>query len=131
MTVCQKCIALVDSYLERQKKPGAAALQDDTKSVVIDMLVDPASAKGHTVPTPDELSEEIIMLLSAGNDTTSDALIIGLYQICRNPEILGRMEKELGDAYPNVHDTDAINYENSRNLPYLVRDGFYHHLVYF
>lgn len=90
------------------------------KSVVIDMLVDPKSAKGHVVPTSEQLTEEIIMLLSAGNDTTSDALIIGIWLICRHPEVLERFEQELKQAFPNAENTDAITYENVRNLPYLV-----------
>jgi cytochrome P450 len=51
--------------------------------VVIYMLVDAKLAKGHVVPTAEQLTEQVIMLLSAGNDTTSDALIIGIWQICR------------------------------------------------
>ena len=89
------------------------------KSVVIDMLVDANSAKGHVVPTPEQLTEEIIMLLSAGNDTTSDALIVGLWEICRHPEVLQQLETELTERFPNVRDTDVIIYENVRDLPYL------------
>jgi cytochrome P450 len=90
------------------------------KSVVIDMLVDARSAKGHVVPTAEQLTEEIIMLLSAGNDTTSDALIIGIWQICRHPEVLQLLEEELVKEFPIVKNTDAIIYENVRSLPYLV-----------
>ena len=90
------------------------------KSVVIDMLVNANSAKGHVVPTPEQLTEEIIMLLSAGNDTTSDAMIIGIWEVCRHSGVLQRLESELKEAFPNVQNTDAITYENVRNLPYLV-----------
>lgn len=90
------------------------------KSVVIDMLVDANSGKGHVVPTAEQLTEEIIMLLSAGNDTTSDALIIGIWQICRHPEVLQKLEDELDIAFPSVKNTDDITYENVRSLPYMV-----------
>jgi cytochrome P450 len=90
------------------------------KSVVIDMLVDANSTKGHVVLTPEQLTEEIIMLLSAGNDTTSDALIIGIWQICRHSEVLQQLEDELRQTFPNVRDHDAITYDNVQNLPYLV-----------
>ncbi|KAF2473016.1 cytochrome P450 [Lindgomyces ingoldianus] len=115
----EKCMDLVDSYLERRNNSSPESFPEDTMSVVIDMVIDPAAAKGHIVPTSDQLSEEIIMLLSAGNDTTSDALIIGIYQICRHPEVLGRLEDELTKAFPNIEDTDAINYENTKDLSFL------------
>ena len=90
------------------------------KSVVIDILVDAKSAKGHVVLTAEQLTEEVIMLLSAGNDTTSDALIIGIWQICRYPEVLQLLEDELDNAFPSVQNADSITYENVRSLPYLV-----------
>lgn len=90
------------------------------KSVVIDMLVDSTAAKGHVVPTSDQLTEEMIMLLSAGNDTTSDALIIGIWQICRHPEVLQQLELELKTAFPSIHNSDAITYEHVKPLPYIV-----------
>jgi cytochrome P450 len=104
----KKCTALVKSYLERQEKNTSAEEPGDMKSVVIDMLVDVMSAKGHVVPTAEQLTEEIIMLLSAGNDTTSDALIIGIWQICRHPEVLQSLEDELYREFPSVENTSSI-----------------------
>ncbi|OAL43511.1 cytochrome P450 [Pyrenochaeta sp. DS3sAY3a] len=119
MVFKEKCTALVHSYLERQKSTASAREPDHMKSVVIDMLVDSTAAKGHIVPTPDQLTEEMIMLLSAGNDTTSDALIIGIWQICRHPEVLQRLERELQTAFPSIHNSDAITYESVKSLPYI------------
>lgn len=89
------------------------------KSVGTDMLVDARSVKGHVVPTAEQLTEEIIMLLPAGNDTTSDALIIVIWQICRHPEVLQILKKELVKDSPIVKNTDSIIYENVISLPYL------------
>ncbi|KAL6702550.1 hypothetical protein ACN47E_001547 [Coniothyrium glycines] len=114
----EKCTSLVHSYLERQKI-GDLKGSEDVKSVVIDMLIDPSSAKGHKVPSHEQLTEEIIMLLSAGNDTTSDALIVGIWEICRNPEVHKRLETELSDVFPSVDNTDIITLENLKDLPYL------------
>jgi cytochrome P450 len=116
----KKCAALVKSYLESQKDYISTTEPEYMNSVVIDMLVDAKSAKGHVVPTAEQLTEEVIMLLSAGNDTTSDALIIGIWQICRHPEVLRLLEDELNKAFPSVKNTDSITYENLRSLPYLV-----------
>jgi cytochrome P450 len=116
----KKCTALVKSYIERQKNNSSVKEPEDMKSVVIDMLVDVMSAKGHVVPTAEQLTEEVIMLLSAGNDTTSDALIIGIWQICRHPKVLQLLEDELYREFPSVENTSSITYENVRSLPYLV-----------
>lgn len=115
------------SYLERQKSNTSAHEPDHMKSVVIDMLVDASAEKGHIVPTSEQLTEEMIMLLSAGNDTTSDALIIGIWQVCRHPEVLHRLEHELEIAFPSIKNSDTITYESVKPLPYLVSLHFGNH----
>jgi cytochrome P450 len=91
---------------------------DFNKSVVIDTLVDPTSAKDHSVLDASQLAEEVIMLLSAGNDTTSDAIIVGIYQSIRNLSVHRQLTEELTAAFPShVH----ITYDRAKKLPYLVR----------
>lgn len=102
---------------------------DFNKSVVIDTLVDPNATKDHSILDAGQVADEVIMLLSAGNDTTSDAMIVGIYEIVKNKRIYGALNEELKSAFPQLeHD---INYNNSCRLPYLVRhanseDSFEH-----
>lgn len=85
---------------------------------MIDMLMDPSAVKGHSLPTLEELSDELAMLLTAGSDTSSNAIISGIYYICHHVDVYQRLFEELQDAFPFL-DTD-ITYENTRKLPYLV-----------
>jgi cytochrome P450 len=81
--------------------------------------VNPESAKDHSTLNASQLAEEVIMLLSAGNDTTSDAMIVGVYQILRNPKIHQKLNDELSMSFPSLH--DDITYEKAKKLTYLVR----------
>lgn len=87
------------------------------RSAVIDMLMDPSSAKGHIIPTPDELNDELIVLLTAGNDTTSNSMIVGTYQICKHTEIYSKLNAELEEYFPSLN--EDITYEKAKGLPYL------------
>jgi cytochrome P450 len=118
-------MGLVDNYLRAREAPTVDSRipgnskTDFDRSVVIDLLVDPASAKDHSVLNASQLAEEAIILLSAGNDTTSNAMVIGIYQVLKHPGIHERLTKELTKAFPTA--PKGISYEEARKLPYLVR----------
>lgn len=84
------------------------------------MLMDPKAAKDHQVPNLEELNDELVMLLTAGNDTTSTALIYGLYQVYTKPAVYAKIFRELSEEFPSLE--EEITYERVRKLPYLVRD---------
>lgn len=89
------------------------------RSIVIDTLLDPKAAKDHSVLDADQLAAEVIMLLSAGNDTASDAMIVGIYQTLRNPTVYRKLTDELDHFFPNIR--EEITYDKAKRLPYLVR----------
>ena len=54
--------------------------------------MDPASAKGYVPLCLEHLNEEILVLLGAGNDTTSNAMILGIVSYlskAQNPAATG------------------------------------------
>jgi cytochrome P450 len=89
------------------------------RSIVIDTLLDPNAAKDHSVLDADQLAAEVIMLLSAGNDTASDAMIVGIYQTLRSPTVYWTLTDELNHFFPNVR--EEITYDKAKRLPCLVR----------
>jgi len=82
------------------------------------MLMDPESAKDHRVLSTAEVNDEVIMLLTAGNDTTSNSMIIGIFQICRNLAVHKRLQDELQGAFPKLD--GVIDLDTTKTLPYLV-----------
>jgi len=125
----RKCRAITKSYLEvfdphsavyvARKDfnvPSAIAAHAD-RSAVIDMLMDPLTVKGHTVPSLEQLNDEAVILLTAGNDTTSNSMIFGLYQICNNMSVYNTLFQELQGYFPSVD--QQITYEDAKQLPYL------------
>ncbi|KAF1956651.1 cytochrome P450 [Byssothecium circinans] len=119
----KNCVSLVDDYLRERDlprvgvTPGSSKKVDFNKSVVIDTLVDPTSAKDHSILNASQLAEEVVMLLSAGNDTTSDAIIVGIYQIVRNGSVHKQLIHELTTAIRGLD--EEITYNKVKKLPYL------------
>ncbi|KAL2797386.1 cytochrome P450 [Aspergillus keveii] len=130
LTTIPKCLGITERYLAKfdanhaltaSIAPSLPTSSDTpglpSRSAVIDMLMNPASAKGHTVPTISELNDELIMLLTAGNDTTSNAMVAGIHRICSDAAVRHRFVDELRTHSPAVD--DPISYEMAKRLPYL------------
>jgi cytochrome P450 len=83
----------------------------------MERLLTPNASKGFTVPSRDGLRDEILTLISAGNDTTGITSMTGLFQILHNPSIQSRLLAELKTVLPNPADTTP--YTTLEKLPYL------------
>lgn len=112
LTGIKQTLEVVQSYLNRTERSS------EDRSVVIDMLVDPNSAKDGSVLSPRQVNDEVIMLLTAGNDMTSNSMIMGIYQICRHPDVYERLQRELTESFPSPQ--SHLGYEEVKRLPYLV-----------
>ena len=110
------CRARIDKYLQDRADPDNKVFSE-----VLEQLLDPKSAKGHVVPSSSDLNEEALTLLTAGNDTTANSMILGAYMICSHPDVKSRLAKELCETFPNIH--GSVTYEKAKELPYLVRDA--------
>ncbi|QSZ31914.1 hypothetical protein DSL72_001483 [Monilinia vaccinii-corymbosi] len=119
----KKCIVLIDDYFQSRKIPTACEAgrvlekEEYNKFVVIDTFVDPKSAKDYSVLNASQLAEEVIMLLSAGNDTTSDSMMVGIYQILKSPKIYQKLNIELATSFPSLE--EEITYDKAKKLVYL------------
>ncbi|KAH6666679.1 cytochrome P450 [Halenospora varia] len=107
MELKKNCLVLVEDYLQHRKLPagstgGGSGGDDLDRSIVIDTLVDPTSAKDHSVLNGEQLADEAIMLLTAGNDTTSNAMIIGIYEVLKNGKVYEKLKKELVGSFPGT-----------------------------
>ncbi|KAL9577458.1 MAG: hypothetical protein Q9212_006352 [Teloschistes hypoglaucus] len=107
--VCRKRI---DQYLDNRSKPS-----QESRSEILEQLLDPNAARGHAIPNAYDLNEEALTLLTAGNDTTANAMIIGAYLICTHPLVLKRLVEELDTAFPAGE--GSITFEKAKQLPYL------------
>ena len=112
-SIQQLCQKRVDKYLEDRQ-----SAEKKVSSEVLERLLDPNAARGHTVPNAYDLNEEALTLLTAGNDTTSNAMILGAYFICNHPEVGNRLVEELQNTFPDPR--GSITYEKAKDMPYLV-----------
>ena len=105
-------------YDEGTETPETGGQKPRETSLIIERLLDPLSAKGYEVVDQRILQEKVLMLIGAGKDTTSNALILGLYHICKNLDIQLKLKAELVGAFPGA--MSEITYSRARKLPYLV-----------
>ena len=106
------------STIDHDKPPRKPQKQAST---IMERLLDPSAVRGHVVPNMTELNEEALMLLTAGNDTTANAMIFGIYYICRHLDVQQELASELRAQFPDPE--QRITYEELKNLPYLVRES--------
>ncbi|KAM3426659.1 hypothetical protein NHJ13734_009333 [Beauveria thailandica] len=117
------CAKMTDIYLKKfhsNSSDGSSSFSTahGERSAVIDMLmVHPAATKDYKVPAKAEVSDELTMLLTAGSDTSSTAIISAIYYIQRHKNVLSELRSELRRAFPSLQ--DEINYEKAKELPYL------------
>lgn len=107
------CRVRIDKYLQDRADP-----ENKVSAVILEQLLAPNEARGHNPPSAHDLNEEALTLLTAGNDTTAHAMILGTYMICNTPEVQIRLNEELRSAFPDMN--GSITYERAKNLPYLV-----------
>jgi len=68
--------------------------------------------------TIDRLTEEGILFVVAGNETTGNALSIMTFHLLNNPNILQKLKKELIHAMPDP--VVPASWQELEKLPYLV-----------
>ena len=84
---------------------------------IMERLLIPIPAKGYAVPSKQNLRDEILVTISAGDDTTGIANMVTLYNIVANPAIHARLLAELKTVMPKP--TDHCEYLKLEQLPYL------------
>jgi cytochrome P450 len=101
----------IEGYLNKRHD-----IEESRRSPIIEALYQGKTSKGQRAVDFENLCEEVVTLTTAGGDTTSSALILGIYQICRNVKIYTQLEEELMSSFSS---TSPITYEQARRLPYL------------
>lgn len=73
--------------------------------------------KGEDKLTQSEFEGNALTLLFAGADTTATIMIFGSYLLCRNPEMMKRVQKEVRSSF---RDSSEINCTNVNELEYMI-----------
>ena len=85
---------------------------------MMERLLVPIPEKGYQVPNKQGLRDEILTILSAGNDTTGTTTMVTIFNIINRPEIHERLLAELKTVMPKP--TSTSSYSELERLPYLV-----------
>ncbi|MEM1414609.1 MAG: cytochrome P450 [Myxococcota bacterium] len=102
--------AVAGRLIERRRAELAAGGGGDD---VLTMLLEARTEDGEPLPTQ-QIRDEIITLLSAGHETTANALAWTFYRLSRHPEVVRRLQEELeralGGTPPGMGDLEAVPY---------------------
>ncbi|TAQ84226.1 hypothetical protein B7494_g7460 [Chlorociboria aeruginascens] len=102
----------IDEYLNDQKNGKTPSFP-----TIMERLLIPIPEKGYQVPSRQNLRDEILITISAGNDTTGIANMVTLFNIIDNPQIHARLLAELKTVMPTPQ--SHAPYLELEKLPYL------------
>ena len=112
----------IDHYLAKH-----ASGKSPEFPTMMERLLVPIPEKGYQVPNKQGLRDEILTILSAGNDTTGTSTMVTIFNIINKPEIHERLLAELKTVLPKP--TSVSSYSELERLPYLV-SSFYRMLLH-
>ncbi|KAI4247989.1 MAG: hypothetical protein LQ352_006029, partial [Teloschistes flavicans] len=84
---------------------------------ILERLLVPIPEKGYRVPNKQALRDEILTILSAGNDTTATCSMVTIYNIITKPNVQQRLLAELKAVMPTTESKAAL--ADLEKLPYL------------
>ncbi|KAI4200234.1 MAG: hypothetical protein LQ350_004092 [Teloschistes chrysophthalmus] len=109
----------IDDYLSKREN---GKLPDFP--TILERLLVPIPEKGYRVPNKQGLRDEILTILSAGNDTTATSSMVTIYNIITKPTVQQRLLAELKTVMPTIESKAAL--ADLERLPYLsacVKEG--------
>ena len=91
----------------------------DNIASVFDTALHPNVEKGQFTPPINQLAGDAFSFILAGTDTSSNALVTGVFELLNGPaHMIARLKSELLEAIPDVH--AMIEWATLEKLPYLV-----------
>ncbi|KAF7538427.1 hypothetical protein G7054_g2973 [Neopestalotiopsis clavispora] len=128
----QFCEGMIKAYLNKFEDSDAPHLVEgksqetltpdllplsESRSAVIEMLRDSSSTKDCGLLSLEQLIDEVGILLTAGSDTTSQAIISGIWFISQHEHVQEKLVSELCTESPSLE--EDITFEKAKSLPYL------------
>ncbi|KAL2631678.1 hypothetical protein R1flu_016364 [Riccia fluitans] len=68
--------------------------------------------------TDEEIADNLLAGLFAGQDTTATALHWGVYHLSQNPEALEHLKKEADGIKRNKEEDELLNWDDFKNMPF-------------
>lgn len=104
----------IDEFIADKEKGKLPAFPTAMERLLISI-----PEKGYIVPSKLGIRDEVLTLLSAGNDTTGITTTVTLFNVIHNPAIHSRLLAELKTVMPKPDSNGP--YLELEKLPYLVR----------
>ena len=91
------------------------------KKDMLQHFIEMKGKSGLEPATLDEILVETVIVLGAGADTTSIAILAVLGALVTHPKLLSRLQQEIDEAYKTIglEQQDGISYNDAIRLPYL------------
>ncbi|PGH18252.1 hypothetical protein AJ79_00591 [Helicocarpus griseus UAMH5409] len=92
-------------------------LNETPHKIIYHELMRPGAHKGGAMPTLKSLYEEAQVMVFAGADTVGNTLMMGIFNVLEQPDVLKKLKAELLNAWPDLN--EAPRYQELEKLPYL------------
>jgi sterol 14-demethylase len=106
-------VALVQDIIDRRNAAPAPAREDRD---MLDVLISLTKDDGSPHFTADEITGMFISMMFAGHHTSSGTAAWTLIELLRDPELMGRVVRELDDLYA---DGSSVSFQALREIPVL------------
>ncbi|KAK6366824.1 hypothetical protein LTS17_010375 [Exophiala oligosperma] len=111
-----KCfVDLQGRFIEASKRAIRKGPRVDERPSLFDALIDPSLPESER--SVGRLSQEAMIVLGAGTETTANTLSIGSYHLIRNRPILLKLREEVKQVLPNL--SSRATWVQLEQLPYL------------
>ncbi|KAJ2724128.1 hypothetical protein GGI07_002163 [Coemansia sp. Benny D115] len=87
---------------------------------ILKALIEARDHKTGAMLTDKNIASEITVLLAAGTDTVSNALVSCYRLLLRHPAVYQRLKDEVREAHPVGNGTSVITFAQAQQLPYLM-----------
>jgi len=103
------CLDMVRKRREAIEK--AESTDVDVLSVIL---------RSSVFPTDEDVANQLTTFLAAGHDTTASSLTLGIYLLCKHPEVQKRLREEIREHLPSLDDLNAsVTADKFDQMPYM------------
>jgi cytochrome P450 len=94
--------AIIQSVLDKRRSSG------EEKNDLLDMLIQTRYEDTQLPMSDEQLVDEMLILFSAGHETTANALSFIFFEISQHPEAEKKLKKEIAEEGENIFTTESL-----------------------
>lgn len=91
------------------------------KTTIYHILLDPKSHKTQGPASAKSMYEESQALMFGGGDTTANVVMVGVFYLLKQPDLVRKLKEELKEYWPDIRPGLEPKLSTLETMPFLVR----------